>query len=476
MAAVIKTARWRNRILRSILISIISIAWKSRGDNVFRPGLTWMRLSFPRLRIILYPMGNPKQTTAKAFLSEEILARFIRYVKIDTTSDRNAEKIPSTPGQMVLMNLLLEEIKGMGFADAEIVPPGYLIARIPATQGSEDAPCIGLMAHVDTASDVSGSGVRPIVHKGYDGGDIVLEAGVTISPGEFPELAERAGDAIVTSDGRTLLGADDKAGVAIIMASLSWMASHGDSPRGPLEIVFTPDEETGKGLDAFDAKWLSSRACYTFDGGKLGELEYECFNAYEARATFTGSVIHLGSAVGRLANAAAMAADFADGLPRSESPEATDGWRGYYCPLEIKGDLGSAETVVFVRDFTDAGMERRLAALKAMAAAVEARFPGGKAEIAFKEQYRNMRSKLDERPEVTRILEEAARNAGVEPVSKPIRGGTDGARLTAMGIPTPNVYTGSHNFHSNKEWASLTEMTLSACTLLELVSLWSRER
>jgi tripeptide aminopeptidase len=418
-------------------------------------------------------MNLRQKALSEPYFPEAIVSRFLRYVRIDTTSDRKADAIPSTPRQWELIRLLESELRSIGKVDVEVKEHGYVIGRVEASPGLESLPRIGLMAHVDTSSDVSGEGVSPIVHRNYDGGDLSIGNGVVLSPLDCPDLLDREGDTIISSDGRTLLGADDKAGVAIVMASLPGIVEGRFGPHGPLAVVFTPDEETGKGLDAFDPGWLGCRACYTFDGGKLGEMEYECFNAYEATAAFTGSVIHLGSARGKLANAAAMAADFAAGLPRSESPEATDGWYGYYCPLEIKGDLARAEVSVFLRDYRDEGMERRISALKAMSAATEARFPGGKAELTFKEQYRNMRGKLEEVPEVMRRLEDAARAAGVEPCSKPIRGGTDGSRLTEMGVPTPNVFTGSYCFHSVKEWCSLSEMTLSAHTLVNLVRAWA---
>jgi tripeptide aminopeptidase len=418
-------------------------------------------------------MDNRLEGLSDPFFPKEILERFLRYARIGTSSDRHVEAIPSTARQWDLIRLLREELDGLGLRDRIDDEHGYTVARVPASPGLEGRPCVGFMAHVDTASDVPGLGVEPRVHKDYAGADIALDGGTVISPRDFPDLADREGDTLITSSGTTLLGADDKAGLSEIMAVAAWLQAHPEETHGPLELIFTPDEETGKGLDLFKPEWLRSVACYTMDGGKLGEVESECFNAWEAKASFQGSVIHIGTARGKLANATAMAADFISGLPRSESPESTDGWYGYYCPIETEGNLEKASATIYLRDFSLEGMDRRIETLKALAAATKARFPGGSVELAFKKQYLNMREKLEARPEVMLALEKAAAAAGVETFSKPIRGGTDGSRLTEMGIPTPNVFTGGYNFHSVREWASLSEMVLAARTLLHLVRAWA---
>jgi tripeptide aminopeptidase len=413
------------------------------------------------------------QALKDPFFTADILDRFIRYVKIETTSDRHIEAIPSTACQWDLIRLLERELAEMGIRDIFLDTHGYLIARVPASPGLESAPCVGLMAHVDTASDVSAKNLEPRVHADYSGGIIVLEDGISIDPKDSTELREREGDTLITSNGRTLLGADDKAGLSEIMSAARYLQDHPELKHGRLELIFTPDEETGKGLDSFDAAWLSSAACYTMDSGGLGETESECFNAWRAKVTFSGKVIHIGAARGKLANAVAMAADFIQSLPRAESPEATDGWYGYYCAIEVKGSLESAECEVYLRDFTTEGMERRIENLKAIGKAVEAKFPGGSVSIDFQKQYLNMRERLEQHPLVLERLCRAVRENGVEPISKPIRGGTDGSRLTEMGIPTPNVFTGSYNMHSRREWASLSEMVLAARTIVSLVRLWA---
>jgi len=405
----------------------------------------------------------------------ELAARLIRYAKIETTSDRHVEVTPSTKTQWDLSRLLLSELKALGVADAVLDGQCYLIARLPASPGLEGAPSIGLMAHVDTASDVSGTNVKPRVIEGYDGRKVHLGADFSLDPADHPDLADHVGDTIIVTDGSTLLGADDKAGLAEIMTLAARLIAHPEIRHGPLELIFTPDEETGKGMNRFPLERLRSKACYTMDGGKGGEIEAECFNAYAVEAEFKGRAIHIGSARGKLANAVSMAASFVSMLPRSEAPESTDGWYGYYCPLEISGGLEKAHVEVFLRDFTQDGMLSRIAAVRAIAAAVEAQFPLGSVVITVTKQYLNMREKLDQRPEVLERAMEAARRAGAEPTIKPIRGGTDGARLTEMGVPCPNIFTGGHNYHSRHEWASVAEMSLAVDTLVELVQLWAAE-
>jgi tripeptide aminopeptidase len=403
----------------------------------------------------------------------EAIERLVRYATIETTSDRHAEVTPTTETQWVLARLLVDELKGLGIKDVRLDERCYLIATLPASPGLESAPVIGLMAHMDTASDVSGANVKARVIKNYDGAAVKLSEGYVLDPAEFPDLSDHKGDTIIVTDGTTLLGADDKAGIAEIMTAIHALIENPSIRHGPLEIIFTPDEETGKGMDRFPLSAIKAKACYTFDGGKLGEVEAECFTAYEVKAEFLGKVIHIGSARGKLANAVAMAASFVSMLPRSEAPESTDGWYGYYCPLEIQGGLEKATVDVFLRDFSMKDMEGRIETVKALAKAVEAQFPLGRVKLEVIKQYVNMREKLDETPEVLERSMEAARRAGVDPVIRPIRGGTDGARLTELGIPTPNLYTGGYNYHSRFEWASASEMAATVDTILELVKLWT---
>lgn len=413
----------------------------------------------------------------------EVVERLVRYAQVETTSDRHAAVIPSTTTQWTLARMLETELRALGVNDVSVDEHCFVIGRVPATPGYEKKPTIGLMAHLDTSSEVSGADVHPRVVKNYNGKSLELSPGWVLDPASYGELPDYAGDTIVVTDGTTLLGADDKGGIAVVMTALAAIlgkpgatttATRGPGlPHGPLVIIFSPDEETGKGMDAFPLAGVRMDACYTFDGGRGGEIESECFTAYEAVVTFNGRSAHPGYARGVMANAVSMAASFVAMLPRSESPEATDGWYGYYYAHEIKGGVESARVDVLLRDFTDEGMQKRHKTVRTLASAVEAQFQGGSVTVELRKQYLNMKKKLDESPKVLELLYEAARNAGAEPYSKPIRGGTDGARLTEMGIPTPNVFAGMHNFHGRYEWASASEMVLAVDTTLELVRLWS---
>ncbi|MCL2374869.1 MAG: peptidase T, partial [Treponema sp.] len=296
-----------------------------------------------------------------------------------------------------------------------------------------------------------------------------------LNPADDPALADHKGKALIHADGNTLLGADDKAGIAIIMGAAEYLLARPEIEHGCVEIIFSPDEETGKGLPEFPAGGIRAGICYTLDGGPLGELEWECFNAWAAKVTFAGIPMHLGQARGRMVNAVLMASVYAAMLPRNESPEATDGYFGYYSPLSIQGDVENASLEVFIRDFDRVEGERRLDALNAFARAVEAQFPGGKVEVSQKIQYRNMKEKISERPEALEKLRQAYLNAGVPIREKPIRGGTDGSRLTEMGIPTPNIFTGGRNYHSRLEWLSVGEMAASCRVVVELVRLFGQD-
>ena len=401
-----------------------------------------------------------------------LLPRFLNYVRYDTESGRHAEDTPSTPGQWELARALRDELLALGLEDVRVTGHCYVVARLPPSPGRENAPCVGFLAHLDTAGDVSGKDVKPQLVQNYDGGRIELAGGLCLDPAKEPDLAAHKGKAIVHSDGTTLLGADNKAGIAEIMAAAEYLAANPDIAHGPVEIIFTPDEETGKGLPEFPLDEIKSAACYTVDGGPIGEIESECFNAWKADIEFHGKVIHVGHARGILANAALMASTFATLLPRSESPEATDGYYGYYCPMEISGDLESAALEVFLRDFDADSMKRRLDALKTFAETVEAQFPGGKVIVNPLPQYYNMKFKIDEKPDVLEQLKKAMENAGIKWRLKPIRGGTDGSRLTELGIPTPNIFTGGRNFHSRLEWVSVGEMCAACRVIIELIRLW----
>jgi len=429
-----------------------------------------LKLQDVLLALIIYTSYNTPMELEKL-----IVPRFLKYVCYDTESDRHTEKTPSTEGQWELAKTLRDELLALGLKDVKITDHCYVIARLPASlassacQEKENTPCIGFLAHLDTASDVSGKNVKPQFVQNYDGGKIELADELCLDPEKEPGLAEQKGKPIIHSDGTTLLGADDKAGIAEIMAAVEYLVSNPQIGHGQVEIIFTPDEETGKGLPEFPLEEIKSAFCYTVDGGPLGEIESECFNAWKADVEFYGKVIHVGHARGILANAALMASTFATLLPRSESPEATDGYYGYYCPMEIKGDLEKAVLEVFIRDFEDNGIERRIMALEVFAQTVKTQFPGGKVIVKTYPQYYNMKSKIDEKPEALERLKQAARDAGVEWYLKPVRGGTDGSRLAELGIPAPNIFTGGRNYHSRLEWVSVSEMCAACRVIIELI-------
>ena len=415
---------------------------------------------------------NPIAQIEDSQLEHLLTPRFMRYVRYWTESDRHVEATPSSPGQWELAKALRDELLELGLADVELTGHCYVIARLPPDPGKENVPSVGFLAHIDTASDVTGKDVKPCLVNNYNGEKIELAAGLALDPAVEPGLAAQTGRAVIHSDGSTLLGADDKAGIAEIMTALEYLTAHPEIPHGPVEIIFSPDEETGKGLPFFPLDTIKSKTCYTLDGGPMGEIEAECFNAWKAQIECKGKAIHIGAARGVLANAALMAASVAVLLPRSESPESTDAYYGYYCPMEIKGDLESASLEVFLRDFDQAGIRRRLAALEAFAKTVEAQFPGGKVIVNAMPQYYNMKEKIDEQPQALERLKTALDNLGIVWRLKPVRGGTDGSRLTELGIPTPNIFTGGRNFHSRLEWVSVSEMCAACKLVIELIRLW----
>jgi tripeptide aminopeptidase len=409
-------------------------------------------------------------TTDRDWFERDVLDRFLSYVKIHTTSERYKDVTPSTPGQWDLARLLAGELTEMGVEDVNLNEQCYLIARIPGNAGGT---AIGFMAHIDTSPDLTGRDVRPQVHEKYNGGPVRLNDTYTLDPAVYPELLRYQGETIITTDGTTLLGADDKAGVAEIMTAVKYLLAHPEIPRPDLEVIFTPDEETGDGMDNFPRDEVKSSLCYTLDGSDEGSLEAECFTAFRATVNFTGYSIHPGTARGKLANATSMAAHFLSMLPRSESPEATDGRYGFYMPSDISGGIDSAVARLIVRDFDMASVQRRLEFLETAARVTEGAFPGGKVEVTAEQQYLNMAEYMKDTPEVVDNALEAIRRTGIEPVTMDIRGGTDGARLSEMGIPTPNIFTGGQNFHGRYEWVGLPAMVRACKTIVNLVQLFT---
>lgn len=411
----------------------------------------------------------------QSWIEQRLLERFLRYVRIDTTSDRHSKSTPTTAGQLELARVLVEELEQLSVRDVELDEGGFLFAHLESNlKGSaKQPPEIGFIAHLDTSDAAPGKDVDPRVHEKYDGKIIALKEGVVLDPEEFPELRSYSGQKIITADGRTLLGADDKAGLAEIMTAVEYLVNHPDLPHGEIGIYFTPDEEQGLSMQRFPIKKISAKYCYTFDGGEEGTIEAECFEGYKADLRFIGKSIHTGVARGKLVNAIEMAATFLGLLPGAESPQATDGRYGFYFPLEITGGIEETTLEIYLRDFEEQEVQRRAAALESMARAVEAVFPRGRVEIKIEKQYANLHRFLRDVQEVLQHLEQAIRETGIEPVYKIIRGGTDGARLSELGVPTPNVFTGGHNFHSRQEWAAVPAMIRAVNTAVNLCRLWA---
>jgi tripeptide aminopeptidase len=399
-------------------------------------------------------------------LAPDVLERFLRYVRVDTQSARDRTQSPSTPGQLELARMLTAELRAIGLEDAELDDNGYVFATLPGT-----GPVIGLLAHMDTSPDAPGAGVEPIVHRGYDGGRIELPRGGTVlDPADMPVLATKAGHDIVTTSGDTLLGADDKAGVAEIMAAVAHLAAHPELPRPTIRVGFTPDEEVGQGAVLFDVERFGAECAYTLDGSQPGELQDETFSAAEVRLTVHGVDIHPGWAKGKLVNAARLAAQIIAALPSDRlTPETTEGREGYVHPHLVEGTAGRTEVRAIVRDFEDDLLEQHIELVRRTAVEVA----GPRVEVEVKHEYPNMRRFVEAHPRVVEAAERALRAEGIEPVRTPIRGGTDGSILSRMGLPTPNLFTGGHEYHSVREWASVHDMASAAATIIRLAEAWT---
>jgi tripeptide aminopeptidase len=409
-------------------------------------------------------------------LAPSLLERFLRYVRVDTQSKRDRTQSPSTPGQLDLSRMLVAELRETGLEDAQLDDNGYVTATLPATVDG-DAPTIGLIAHVDTSPDESGTGVEPIVHRGYDGAALELPRnGAVLDPAVLKELAGKDGHDIVTSSGDTLLGADDKAGIAEIMAAVAHLAAHPELPRPTVRIAFTPDEEIGQGATLFDVERFGAACAYTLDGSTIGELQDETFTGSEVIITIRGVETHPGFATDKMVNASRLAGQVLAALPPELTPEATSGRQGFIHVVDVNATVGKAVIRTIVRDFDDDLLERHIALLQRTAEEVVATDPRARLEIEVEHQYPNMRRYIEEFPAVVEAAEEAIRAEGIEPVRTPIRGGTDGSRLSQMGLPTPNIFTGGHEYHSVREWASVQEMAAAAATVVRLAEVWARRR
>ena len=405
-------------------------------------------------------------------LQGDVLERFLRYVRIDTTSDQDSTTYPSTAKQRDLGELLEGELRALGLDDVELTQHGYVFATVPGAEG----PTVGLVAHLDTSQDESGANVQPQVVESWDGSDIVLpgDPDKVLRASENPILAARVGHDIVTTDGTTLLGADDKAGVAEIMGAVAYLVAHPEVEHAPLRVGFTVDEEVGRGVDHFDIDAFGADFAYTLDGAEVGRIDDETFSASEVRIRIEGLSVHPGTSKGKMVNAIKLGARLIDRLPRDDrSPETTEGRQGFIHPHRFTGTTAEAELRFIARDFDAAKLEEHEQLLRKLADDVAAEEPRARVSVTVEEQYRNMKEFLDQDPRVTEAADEAARRCGLDPWREPIRGGTDGAMLSARGLLTPNIFTGGQQFHSVLEWASVQDMALSAATIVELAKLWA---
>jgi tripeptide aminopeptidase len=406
-------------------------------------------------------------------LAPDVLDRFLRYARIDTQSRRDRERSPSTPGQLELARLLVAELTAAGLEAAELDANGYVTATLPPTDPG--APVVGVLAHMDTSPDAPAAGVEPLVHRDYEGGVIELpKLGTRLDPETMPELRAKLGHDLVSSSGDTLLGADDKAGVAEVMAAVSYLAAHPELPRPELRVGFTPDEEIGEGATLFDIEGFGAVCAYTIDGSELGELQDETFSALEAHVEIEGIEVHPGQATGKLVNALRLVAKILAALPSDTlTPETTSGREGFIHPFAVGGDAGRAWFEAILRDFDDELLDGHLELLRRTAEEVAAAEPRARVRVDARRQYRNMHAYLEPVPHVLAAAEEAVRAEGIEPIRIPIRGGTDGSRLSEMGLPTPNIFTGGHEYHSVREWASVHDMAAASAVIVRLAGIWA---
>ncbi len=402
------------------------------------------------------------------------LDRFLRYVVIDTQSDPNSKTIPSTEKQKDLGNLLVKELLDLGLEDAHLDEWGYVYATLPSNT-NKDVPTICFCSHMDTSPDCSGTGVKPIVHRNYQGQDIVLpdDTSVVISPRDHPDLLDQIGNDIVTASGTTLLGADNKAGIAAIMSAVEYLVAHPEIKRGSIKILFTPDEEIGRGVDKVDLKKLGAQYGYTVDGEKAGSMEDETFSADFAIMHIEGISVHPGIAKGKMQSALKIAADIIASLPRTRlSPETTSGREGFIHPLFLQGHVESATIQFLLRSFVDEELVEQGQLLQKLLDENLEKYPGSKGKLEIREQYRNMKKILDQHPQVVEYAMEAITRTGLKPIKSSIRGGTDGSRLSFMGLPCPNIFAGEHAFHSKEEWVSVQDMEKAAETIVNICKIW----
>ncbi|MCC8354476.1 peptidase T [Bacillus sp. AF23] len=409
-------------------------------------------------------------------MKEEIIERFTTYVKVDTQSDESVDTCPSTPGQLTLGNMLVDELKSIGMQDAAIDENGYVMATLPSNT-DKDVPTIGFLAHVDTATDFTGKNVNPQIVESYDGKDITLneKLQVILSPDQFPELSGYKGHTLITTDGTTLLGADNKAGIAEIMTAMDYLIKHPEIKHGTIRVAFTPDEEIGRGPHKFDVGRFNASFAYTVDGGPLGELEYESFNAAAAKITIKGNNVHPGTAKGKMVNSAKIAMKLNSMLPADEAPEYTEGYEGFYHLLSIQGDVEETKLHYIIRDFDKNIFQNRKETMQRIIEELQNEYGQYRIQLDMNDQYYNMREKIEPVIEIVNTAKQAMENLGIEPKISPIRGGTDGSQLSYMGLPTPNIFTGGENFHGKFEYISADNMVKAVNVIVEIAKLFEEQ-
>lgn len=404
----------------------------------------------------------------------ELKDRFLKYVSFDTQSDENSTTFPSTDKQLVLLNYLADEMRTLGMEDVTVDKYGYAMGTIPATKGYENAPVVGFIAHVDTSPDMSGKDVKPRIIEEYDGSDIQLNGALTMKVADFPELKNFVGHTLIHTDGTTLLGADDKAGCAEIMTAAEYLISHPEIAHGKIRIGFTPDEEVGRGVDYFDVATFGADFAYTMDGSAEGELEYENFNAASATIEIQGRNVHPGYAKHKMINAIQVACDLNSLIPAVERPEYTAGYEGFYHCVGFNGSVENAKVSYIIRDHDSDKFEQKKVYMWSCVDLLQKKYGEGVLKLTLKDQYFNMRKMVEPHPHVIDKAVEAMRMANVEPIIKPIRGGTDGARLSFMGLPCPNIFAGGMNFHGKFEYCSLNTMQKATQVIINLAQLWAK--
>lgn len=405
---------------------------------------------------------------------QTVTDRFLRYIKIDTKSDPNSETTPSTQKQFNLANLLVQELKEMGMHNVTIDDKAYIMATLPSNTDKTGVPTIGFVAHIDTAPDISGENVNPQFVENYDGSDIQLNEKYTLSPNDFPELLLYKGQTLITTDGTTLLGADDKAGVAEIMTAMQYLIDHPEIKHGTIKVGFTPDEEIGRGADHFDVAKFGADFAYTLDGGEIGELEYENFNAAYAKITINGRNVHPGTAKNQMINSQMIAMELHAMLPVAQRPEYTEGYEGFFLLISMEGVVEKSTLQYIIRDHDWAKFEQKKALMEKIVEKLNLQYGNGTVILEMKDQYYNMREKVEPVKYIVDYAEKAMLELGITPKIKAIRGGTDGSRLSYMGLPTPNIFAGGHNFHGRFEYVPVQSMEKATEVIVKIVELFAK--